>query len=97
MKRKLGTVGFVDVGNNTIVANMIAQHDIRPDSKGNPPIRYQSLRKCLKVVNFKAKELNATVHMPKIDAGLAGGDWDKIAGIIQEELVDCDVIVYILK
>jgi O-acetyl-ADP-ribose deacetylase (regulator of RNase III) len=34
--------------------------------------------------------------MPKIGAGLAGGDWDTIAGIIEEELTSVLPVVYVL-
>jgi O-acetyl-ADP-ribose deacetylase (regulator of RNase III) len=33
--------------------------------------------------------------MPKIGAGLAGGDWNRIKKIIQTELKDCKVTIVI--
>jgi hypothetical protein len=44
----------------------------------------------------KARELNASVHMPRIGCGLAGGKWEKIEPIIQKHLCDggIDVTVY---
>ncbi|WP_299135612.1 macro domain-containing protein [uncultured Tenacibaculum sp.] len=83
---KLGAVQFVKVENNLWVANLIGQHKIRKDSTGTPPIRYKAIEQGLKKVQEKAKELNASVHMPRIGCGLAGGSWDKIEPIINKEL-----------
>jgi hypothetical protein len=39
---------------------------------------------------------NAAVHMPRIGCGLAGGTWDKIEPLIDENLADkgVEVTVY---
>lgn len=36
---------------------------------------------------------NKTIGMPKIGAGLAGGDWNKIEKIIKKEMTNCNVII----
>ena len=90
--RTLGQVQFVDVENDITVANMIAQHGVKTIN-GIPPIRYEALRECLKTVSKAAKRDGATVHMPRIGAGLAGGKWEEIEKIILETL-NCDVTVY---
>lgn len=74
----LGNVQFIQVEKDVWVANMIAQHDVRRNTSGIPPIRYFALEQCLAKVADKAKELNATIHGPKLGAGLAGGDWKTI-------------------
>jgi O-acetyl-ADP-ribose deacetylase (regulator of RNase III) len=58
------------------------------DSK---PLSYEALTLCMKKINilFAGKHIG----LPKIGAGLAGGDWEKIKGIIQRELVDCKVTI----
>ena len=84
---ELGHVTFHDVTNDIIVANMIAQHGLRTDLDGNPPIRYDALQEALNKVNIVAVEMKATVHMPKIGAGLAGGDWNEIEKIIESSLM----------
>lgn len=58
------------------------------DSK---PLDYSALRLCMKKINhiFKGKKIG----LPRIGAGLAGGDWGTIQAIIQEELKDCDVTI----
>jgi O-acetyl-ADP-ribose deacetylase (regulator of RNase III) len=51
-----------------------------------PPVRYGAIREALRTLSTKAIRLNASVHMPRIGAGLAGGEWKEIERIIAEEL-----------
>src|SRR5881394_4049180 len=81
----LGDVQFVDVGEGLTVANMIAQHGIRR-AGGTPPIRYAALRTALDKVGALARDRQASVHMPRIGAGLAGGDWREISAIVEETI-----------
>ena len=53
---------------------MIGQQGMRTGSKG-VPIRYKAVRSCLEKLADEAEELNASVHMPRIGCGLAGGKW----------------------
>jgi len=92
-KQELGKVQFVDVEHDLCVANMIGQSGIHPKDD-IPPIRYVALRQCLKQVRLHAVEYGKSVHMPRIGAHLAGGTWEKIAEIIEEELSDVPVYVY---
>ena len=48
-------------------------------------------RSCLRKVNFKFPR--KTVGLPKIGAGLAGGDWIVIKNIIEDELKDLNVTI----
>ena len=48
-----------------------------------PPVRYEAIEKCLATVDDKAKELSASIHMPRIGCGLAGGNWDAIEPLIE--------------
>lgn len=91
---ELGNVQFVQVERDIVVANMIAQHKTGVISN-IPPIRYDSLKKCLISLNESAITLGATIHMPKIGSGIAGGDWDVIQDIIESTLTR-DVYVYTL-
>jgi len=92
----LGEVQFVRVPDSITVANVIGQHGITPDAKGTPPIRYEAVRAGLEKVAAHALELGASVHMPRIGCGLAGGSWDKIGPIVEETLAKrgIDVTVY---
>lgn len=59
------------------------------------PLDYEALTLCLRKINYTFKGKH--IGLPKIGAGLAGGDWDRIKEIIQTELKDCDVTVVIYK
>ena len=89
----LGAVQFVNVENELYVANMIGQHGIYKDSKGLPPIRYDAVRQCLKEVALFAIDHKASVHMPRIGCGLAGGKWELMEQIIKEELITKEIAV----
>jgi O-acetyl-ADP-ribose deacetylase (regulator of RNase III) len=93
---KLGQVQFVRVEKDIVVANMIGQHDIRFHN-GIPPIRYDAVDECLKKVAEVALKYKASVCCPKIGAGLAGGDWNKIEALIIENLCKKDIDVYIYE
>ena len=80
-----GAVQFVEVEPTVWVANLIGQRDIKPTA-GVPPVRYDAIRTGLAKVAAFAREKRGTVHMPRIGAGLAGGDWARISRIIDEEL-----------
>jgi len=90
----LGEVQVVTVEPNELyVANLIGQEGIRPDKRGRPPVRYDAIRQGLGHVRFYATELEASVHMPRIGAGLAGGCWSEIAQIVADELTSRGVPV----
>jgi O-acetyl-ADP-ribose deacetylase (regulator of RNase III) len=83
----LGSVRFVPVEANLYVANLIGQHGYRTEN-GTPPVRYEAIRTGLQAVAEFAKSVGtpATVHMPRIGCGLAGGDWGTVSAIIDETL-----------
>ena len=95
---RLGEVQFVPVLTDLSVANLIGQHDIarRGQVTDQPPVRYEAIREGLVRVRQEAQRLGASIHMPRIGAGLAGGDWAVTERIITEELVDhkLNVTVY---
>lgn len=82
---RLGAVRLVQVEPDTWVANMVAQHGYR--SATNPiPLRYTALQECLNTLAAHATRLAASVHMPRIGCGLAGGTWDRIAPMLEQTL-----------
>jgi O-acetyl-ADP-ribose deacetylase (regulator of RNase III) len=81
----LGAVRLVRVDDDMWVANMIGQQGLR-SSAGRPPIRYDAVDNCLTAVAEHAARLAATVHMPRIGCGLAGGTWDRIEPLIAARL-----------
>ena len=78
------------------VASMVAQSGYGPSAR--PRIRYSALRSALGAVRELALELGATVHVPLIGTGEAGGDWDMVEELIRDECVrqGVAVTVYVL-
>lgn len=88
---QLGDVQFVEVEPDITVANLIGQHGIA--SRGTkassvPPIRYEAVEQGLDRIAAFALERQASVHMPRIGAGLAGGDWNRIERLVRRSLVE---------
>jgi O-acetyl-ADP-ribose deacetylase (regulator of RNase III) len=81
----LGAVRLIEVQAGLWVANMIAQHGMSAGRDG-PPIRYPAVARCLLTLGDRAIELGASVHMPRIGCGLAGGGWDQIEPLIDAAL-----------
>jgi O-acetyl-ADP-ribose deacetylase (regulator of RNase III) len=85
------------------VANMVAQRGIRRRASDPPAVCYDALATCLDEVFWHAVAHGASVHLPRIGAGLAGGDWARIERLVRATLVDradgrpgVDVVVYAL-
>jgi len=92
---RLGEAQLVQVERNMWVANLIGQCGIR-SSANRIPIRYDAIAHgLLRVANWAGPPLGASVAMPRIGCGLAGGDWNVIEEIINETLVVNDIDVYI--
>ena len=90
----LGAVQFVSVSPDIEVANMIGQHGIRA-LQDVPPIRYDAVETALKTVGEKAQTDNASVHLPRIGCGLAGGKWSEIEPLIERQIFALDVPVFV--
>jgi O-acetyl-ADP-ribose deacetylase (regulator of RNase III) len=90
----LGSVQFVEAESELVVANMIAQSGYKK-VRGRPPIRYEALESCLAAVAQFALLHQASVHMPRIGCGLAGGDWTEVERRIRATLLSAGVSVYV--
>ena len=82
----LGAVQLVRVERYVWVANMIGQRGTRTGSKG-VPVRYEAIDTALGLLADRAAELAASVHMPRIGCGLAGGKWSRVEPLVTERLV----------
>ncbi|PQJ79025.1 macro domain-containing protein [Polaribacter porphyrae] len=94
----LGAIQIVKVDEDVFIGNMIAQQGLK--SKNNiAPIRYEAVKECLRKIAVQANNLEASIHMPRIGCGLAGGKWEEIEFIISEILLNekLDVFVYDFK
>lgn len=95
----LGRVQLVQVEFDLWVANMVAQDGFPCSTNRGVALDYEALAECLDKVEHEAMLLRATVHMPRIGCGLAGGSWPEVEKIIIEKLSvrDVPVFVYDLK
>jgi O-acetyl-ADP-ribose deacetylase (regulator of RNase III) len=82
----LGQVQFVQVAPDLTVGNMLGQHLVGRDEKGETPVRYEAIEQALRNVAEFAVKNNVSVHMPRIGCGLAGGEWNKVEPLILEQL-----------
>ncbi|WP_393096970.1 macro domain-containing protein [Streptomyces sp. LN325] len=82
----LGAAQFVQVERHVWVANLIGQRGIRTGSKG-VPVRYEAIDAALGRLADQAVALDASVHMPRIGCGLAGGAWSRVEPLITQRLV----------
>lgn len=101
--RKLGAIDFKFLfpsekhTKGLYVVNSYTQFTFGRNHEGGIPIPldYEALTLCLRKINhiFKGKKIG----LPQIGCGLAGGDWNKVKQIIQNELIDCETTVVIFK
>ena len=86
----LGNIQILQVSSFVHVANMVAEQ-----GSGRPPFGYEAVQSCLEKLANAAQKLGASVHMPRIGTGLAGGNWELIEPIIQGTLIAHGVEVYV--
>lgn len=84
-RERLGRTIFVSVGDDLVVASIVAQEGFGPSLF--PRVRYAALRRGLSVVAERAAADHASVHMPRIGTGAAGGEWGVVEEIVDGELV----------
>jgi O-acetyl-ADP-ribose deacetylase (regulator of RNase III) len=85
---KLGTITTADITRaraSFTIVNAYTQYDYRPPG---PNVNYDAIRAALREI--KRRFAGKRIGYPKIGAGLAGGDWSRIAAIIDEELAGED-------
>jgi O-acetyl-ADP-ribose deacetylase (regulator of RNase III) len=89
----LGKTQFVSVADNIFVANLIGQSGIRRKKSDPPPVRYDAIETGLIEVARFAKSHSASIHMPRIGCGLAGGDWKIVEKIVDRTLLSAGLSV----
>lgn len=82
-KNKLGTITHTVVQDKPIVVNIYSQYGYGRQH-GEMNLDYKALQ--LGLLAMKEKFSGKTFGLPKIGAGLAGGDWAVIERIIEEEM-----------
>src|SRR6266566_2008345 len=91
----LGNVHFSSVREDVDVASVVAQHGY--GASAQPRVRYNALREGLRKVSTVARKKGATVHMPKIGTGQAGGSWDVVEELIRLTLCEEEVHVTVYE
>jgi O-acetyl-ADP-ribose deacetylase (regulator of RNase III) len=91
---KLGTIEYhpinIGPGKTVMVVNSYTQYHYGMSQRN---LDYEALTLCLRKINHEFDGQH--IGLPQIGCGLAGGDWNVVKGIIQEELKDCNVTVVI--
>jgi O-acetyl-ADP-ribose deacetylase (regulator of RNase III) len=88
--------GFIgEIEDDLYVATIVGQHGYGRSVR--PRIRYAAVEEALATVARFASEIGATVHMPRIGAGQAGGRWPLIREIVADTLTrqGISVTVYV--
>lgn len=87
----LGRVVWYLTGDKKYIGNCITQEYYGRDNKQY--VDYDAIRACLNKVNILFKH-KTTIAMPRIGAGLGGGNWATIEQIINDTLERHTVKVY---
>lgn len=90
----LGSVLLTEVEDELWVSCLLAQEGLKAVG-GQPPVRYPALGVALEQLAAEAVQLGASVHMPRIGTGLAGGDWRRAEPLIERYLVQSGVDVWV--
>ncbi|GJF29695.1 Appr-1-p processing protein [Kitasatospora sp. NE20-6] len=89
----LGAVQLVEVGPYLRVANIVTQRGMRTGRSSGVPVRYEAIDAGLAALGDHALRLGASVHMPRIGCGLAGGSWTKVEPLVASRLAGRGVAV----
>jgi hypothetical protein len=90
---RLGNVRFYSPEKDITIASMVCQKGYGPSAK--PRVRYAALQDALRLISEEAIRREATVHMPRIGTGNAGGSWDIIQDLISSSLLSSGVSVFV--
>ena len=92
-KSKLGTISYATIEPiGFVCVNAYSQYDY---THSKVDADYDAIRSCFKAI--KKTFSGQRIGIPLIGAGLAGGNWDIISAIINEELVDEDLTLVRFK
>jgi len=90
-RRRLGEVHFCAVEHELEIATMICQHGYGPSDV--PRIRYAALEVALEAVAVRARANRASIHMPRVGCGQAGGSWMLVEELVNSALVGANLSV----
>lgn len=96
---KLGDVQFVNTPDTILIANCATQKGYGYPSQTSIFVDYKAVASVFITLARYSEIHKVSVAMPKIGAGLAGGDWDKINGFLEEavkQYPQANITVYYL-
>lgn len=98
---KLGTYSkALIVRNGVTLGHIINMYTQDQPGRSSQAVLSASIRQGFRTLNFKRQELTGrrpVVGVPLIGAGIAGGDWDLHAELINEVARDLDIVVVTYK
>ncbi len=89
----LGQVHMASVAKDLVIASMVCQRGYGASPRTR--LRYAALESCLLSVALEAQKCGATVHMPRIGCGEAGGSWQLVEELISSVLLSSGVPVFV--
>lgn len=92
-RNKLGTIDPVPVTPRLTVVNAYTQYD----HTGPNPVDYDAIMDAFIALKRAYGDRGLRFGIPKIGAGLAGGDWDRIRDSIDEAMDGEDVTVVLFE
>jgi Zn-dependent peptidase ImmA (M78 family)/O-acetyl-ADP-ribose deacetylase (regulator of RNase III) len=84
-EHRLGAVHEYVISPDLILASIVGQSGF--GSGTTPRIRYAAVETALRRIASLATDIGASVHMPKIGTGAAGGQWTTVEDIVEQVLV----------
>ncbi len=95
-KPTLGSSHLAELADGIYAFSMVAQHGYGPTPQMR--LRYGALEHGLSELGRIAADLGASVHMPLIGTGYAGGDWGTVKELIYAEICGrgIEVTVYVV-
>ena len=87
----LGSIHKSEIEGDLSIVEMISQHGY--GESATPRIRYGALEVCLQKLAGEALRKKASVHIPRIGCGQAGGSWWIVSELIEEFLLKAGIKV----
>jgi len=100
-RNKLGTCTYAEDMTDypgLIVVNAYTQYTFWSAGSDKTDLaEYDAIRDCFRELKGKVAGKSLRLGIPKIGAGLAGGNWDRISAIIEEEMAGEDLTLVLFE